>query len=175
MRFSYCRAASCDSNRPGAHRALLQFVRLSLGRDFKGVKQAYMRLAGPSESVVYRRNFHAPVVCFISMKKSLWVRLATSATLLVVIWWSIRHFGLRKGAIVLASLMALNLLFLALYAPGAIKRNRELEKRRRLGFCPKCGYDLRATPNLCPECGTMFPRAERRREKSLRWRIKNSN
>jgi hypothetical protein len=65
-------------------------------------------------------------------------------------------FGRGQGAMTTANLTVPHWLVVALTAaPCLIRARRGWVRRRRAkaGLCAACGYDLRATPGRCPECG----------------------
>jgi hypothetical protein len=43
----------------------------------------------------------------------------------------------------------------------ALAQQRRTRRRARLGLCQRCGYDLRASKERCPECGTPIPAKEK--------------
>jgi hypothetical protein len=61
---------------------------------------------------------------------------------------SVRFLGIGYPTLAIAT-SALPALFL-----GRIARRQWRQRRNRPGRCRSCGYDLRATPARCPECGT---------------------
>jgi hypothetical protein len=63
--------------------------------------------------------------------------------------------GAHRGEYVVLS-VPYGYLFLAAAAPAAwllVVRRRYLQRAGR-NLCRQCGYDIRATPGRCPECGT---------------------
>jgi hypothetical protein len=69
-------------------------------------------------------------------------------------WWQ----GANRGRFGFAAPGWFIALLPAVVATLAIRHNRRRRRVERLGLCPRCGYDLRASPERCPECGTPTPR-----------------
>jgi hypothetical protein len=63
-----------------------------------------------------------------------------------------RTSPLRSGIMVEASNWAIATALAVLPALWGL-RQRRLRRTKQLGLCANCGYDLRATPDRCPECG----------------------
>ena len=84
------------------------------------------------------RRLILPIVSLVSLAVMavLWVRLPDNRN------WV--DYGIGLLASVWLTLDAMNW-----------KRRRLHAKRQRLGCCVTCGYDLRATPDRCPECGAV--------------------
>jgi hypothetical protein len=62
--------------------------------------------------------------------------------------------GIKVGLLALASIPITGIPLLC-WLIQALAEKWRTRARRPLGLCPACGYDLRATPDRCPECGAV--------------------
>ncbi len=65
----------------------------------------------------------------------------------------------RSGRVVVIPLWIPTVLF-GILPTAALVRVTRRRKRKKLGLCLECGYDLRGSKDRCPECGEAFESPE---------------
>ena len=74
-------------------------------------------------------------------------------------WWrpAMSQGNAFWGRDILVPLWIPTVLFAAMFWWSFLPLRRR-RKRKKLGLCRKCGYDLRASKERCPECGMLVER-----------------
>ncbi len=81
----------------------------------------------------------------------IWKKIPVPQTRQAKRWISIQRTG--AGKIVIIPVWMPILLFGSIITYCCLPFHRR-RKRKKLGLCVNCGYDLRASKERCPECGT---------------------
>jgi hypothetical protein len=94
-------------------------------------------------------------------KRSLWGVPPVTTFVSAPIWKGERAAGvMAKHWFLFLVTAALPLVWAWRWMPSVV-RKRVRARRMKLGLCPGCGYDLRGTPQRCPECGAVAEFAPR--------------
>jgi len=78
-----------------------------------------------------------------------------------IIWFQAALMGFRETPWIWGhrllewAIVACGMILIGGLAFVADRKRRITAYRRIHGLCSACGYDLRATPDRCPECGTI--------------------
>lgn len=97
-----------------------------------------------------RRNPTATQLAWVLWFVLLWAAVAGIGFVSYVLAWHSRPIGFIVIMLGLSCVMTI-----ATIAACRKMRQQLLDERRRSGQCLVCGYDLRETPDRCPECGTV--------------------